>query len=96
MDIVKILGKIMRLVMIEEDVKKYMDDALYILEMFNKIDEYYDYARDQNPLYHPISYEVVLRKDVKSEFKVDLKRITDLDKEGFVEAPPIKGKKTFR
>ena len=96
MDIINMLKKMMKLVMIEEDVKKYVDDASYILEMFNKIEEYYKYARELSPLYHPISYEVELRKDIKSEFRVDLDKFAKVDKEGFVEAPPIRGKKMFR
>lgn len=90
------IERIMKLVLLEEEPKKYLDDAKKILELFDEIDKYYEYAKELDPLYHPFTYQLELRKDEKKEEKIDLKVFSKVNDEGYIEAPPLKGRKTLR
>ncbi|RLG61628.1 hypothetical protein DRN84_03230 [Candidatus Geothermarchaeota archaeon] len=91
-DIIKIIKKAMKLVMIQEDPSKYVEDAEKILKLFDEIDRYSEYIEDLEPLYHPIGHEVRLRKDEAKEMRIDMKKITYTE-DGYVVAPPLRGKK---
>ena len=92
MDILNIIKKVMRLVMIEEDPSKYVEDAEEILKLFDKIDEYTEYIQDVAPLYHPIEHSPELRKDEYKDMEVDLSEIAPVE-DDYVSAPPLKGKR---
>jgi len=91
-NIIKIIKKVMNLVMIQEDPTKYIEDAEKILKLFDEVDKYSEYIEDLEPLYHPIEHEVRLRKDEVKEMRIDMRKITCTE-DGYVVAPPLKGKK---
>jgi len=92
-EFIRELKRIMKLVMLEEDINKYIDSAKEILKLFNEIDKYYEMAKDLDPLYHPISYVVPLRKDEPADTHINMSIFSKVDEDGYVVAPPLRGKK---
>jgi len=92
-ELIKELRRIMKLVILEEDINKYINDAKEILKLFNEIDKYYEMAKDLDPLYHPILYTVPLRKDKAIDTYLDISIFSEVDEDGYVVAPPLRGKR---
>ena len=92
-----IIKKIINLVMLNEDAKKYEGDVVKILGLFDNLDYFDKYLEDLHPLYHPLEEDGIPRDDEVKIFKIlksDLKPY--INEEGYVVASPIKGVKKIR
>ena len=92
-----VIGKIINLVMLNENAKKYEEDIVKILDLFNNLDDFDKYLGDLPPLYHPLEEEGIPRDDEVKIFRVlkrDLKPY--INEDGYVIASPIKGVKKIR
>ncbi len=82
------IKKILEMIGLEEEHEKYVDSVEYILNLFNKIDEYYGYARDLDPLFHPM--DLTLEPDDDRVEEQDEMEHLKLDEDGYVRGPPLK------
>jgi aspartyl/glutamyl-tRNA(Asn/Gln) amidotransferase C subunit len=92
----KYILKIMRLVMIEEDPGKYIEDIDKILNLFNELDSFEENVKDLPPLYHPLEQPGMLRPDIINQCKIEINEVTTNISDGYVSSPPIRGVKKFK
>lgn len=82
------LRRILEIIGLEEEPEKYVYSIEYILNLFNKIDEYYRYAEGLEPLFHPMDLELKPDDDVIRE-EMGMEHLK-MDEDGYVRGPPLK------
>ena len=82
------IKKVLEIIGLEEDPEKYIDSIEYILNLFNKIDEYYEYAEGLEPLFHPMDLELEPNSDEIGE-QIEMEHLKR-DEDGYVRGPPLK------
>ena len=92
-----VIGKIMSLVMLNEDNEKYRGEVIKILELFDELDYFNKYISELTPLYHPLEEEGVPRDDEVKTFTFSREDLSPyVEEDGYIVAPPIKGVKKIR
>ncbi len=84
------INRLVRETMLSEDeIDKNLEQLTRILELFEEIDSFEEYAKNLEPLYHPLDQQGEPRVDEEKSDKTKLEDFVHNVKDGFLRAPRL-------